>query len=175
MERDDWQSDADFDAAQEWWDAQEEPSRPSTVPDIDSGDDQSQASTDSGVARLAAAEAHYYDTIVRPREELVAAYYPTPPPSDSSSEAAWCSAYTLNDEGEYMAACDRYEWIEESHCAYYWRYVYEFWQGADGTGFGEGALEDWSRRNRELRIGHRAVGEWARLLARWGLLPKVVA
>jgi len=148
---------------------------------------------------------------VRPREELVAAYYPTPPPSDSSSDAAlraaldvepqahvaadfdardgredddavvakrqdaWYSAYTLTDEGEYMAACDHFEWIEESHCGYYWRYVYEFWEGVDGTPCGEGALEDWSRRNRELRIEHRLVGEWARQQARWGLLPKVVA
>jgi len=79
---------------------------------------------------------------------------------------AWRSAYALTEEGEYMAACDHYELIEESHCAYYWRYVYAFWQGADGTQFGAGALEDWSRRNRELRIGSRVFGKWARQLAR---------
>jgi len=88
---------------------------------------------------------------------------------------AWSSAYALTEEGEYLAACDHYELIEESHCAYYWRYVYAFWQGADGTQFGAGALEDWSRRNRELRIGSRVFGKWAPQLARWGWLPKNVA
>lgn len=270
---DDWRHEADFDAAQEWWDAQEEPPPHSLTPDMEPSDDASDRSTDSAVARASAAEAHYYDTIVRPREELQEAYHPSPPPLsppdilseelpretafkkadpwevaaadvastrqdracvfesgndrraepplaalsaartaagdvmshkeagqtvlevrtksqtavvpagpsrlDSNSvagvQSAWHSANALTDEGEYMCACDQYEMIEETHCAYYWRYVYDFREGVDGTQSDECALMDWSRRNRELRIEHQMVGPWARQQARWGLLPKVVA